>query len=65
MVHLTNECRIPFGIYKGTPLKALPPGYLLFLLEKKRLFGQYREYAEKNKVALEAEKKRAMKERHR
>jgi uncharacterized protein (DUF3820 family) len=65
MVHLTGESRITFGMYRGTKLKDLPPGYLLFLLDKKKLFDQhYIEYVEKNKATLEAEKKRAMKARY-
>jgi hypothetical protein len=65
MVHLTKESAIGFGAYIGTKLKDLPPGYLLFLYEKKKLFGAIKDYVEQNKVALEAEKKRAMKERYR
>jgi hypothetical protein len=52
-------------MYRGTKLKDLPPGYLLFLLDKKKLFDQhYIEYVEKNKATLEADKKRAMKARY-
>lgn len=64
MVHLTGNCRIGFGMYRGTKLKDLPPGYLLFLHNKKKLFGAYKDYVEKNTEVLEAEKKRAMKERY-
>lgn len=65
MVHLTKECLISFGMYKGTKLKDLPAGYLLFLYEKKKLFGSYKAYVEKNKASLEADKKRVNREKSR
>lgn len=64
MVTLTGDSKIGFGKYVSTRLKDLPPGYLLFLYEKKKLFGAYKEYVEKQKAVLEAEKKRAMKDRY-
>jgi hypothetical protein len=65
MVHLTGENQITFGMYKGSKLKDLPPGYLIGLYTKKKLFGAVKDYVEKNKVKLEADNKRAMKERYR
>lgn len=65
MVHLTRDSRITFGIHIGTKLKDLPPGYLLFLYNKKLLFGDYKDYVEKNKANLEEEKKQAMRNRSR
>lgn len=65
MVHLTGHNQITFGMYKGSKLKDLPPGYLLSLYTKKKLFGAVKDYVEKNKATLEAENKRAMKERYR
>lgn len=64
MVHLTRESRISFGLYIGTKLKDLPPGYLLNLYEKNILFGDYKGYVENNIDTLKEEKKRAMKERY-
>lgn len=64
MVHLTGETRISFGKYIGTQLRELPPGYLLYMYDKGYLFDDLKGYVDKNRTTLEAEKKRAMKDRY-
>ena len=56
---------MPFGEHKGKKLANVPAGYLLWAYDNIKLFDNMKQYIEKNKDALLAEKKRADKQMRR
>lgn len=55
---MTDKSLMPFGKYKNQPLIAVPPWYLLYILENFDLKGPLKAYIVYNKEALIIEKKR-------
>lgn len=57
MVHLTDQCCIQFGPFKGQKLANVPAWYLLKIREESWLHDNMKKYIDDNKAGLEAEKK--------
>jgi uncharacterized protein (DUF3820 family) len=52
---------MPFGKYKGQKLANVPAGYLLWLYDQKKLFGDLKNYVEENTPVLKFQKEQAEK----
>ena len=53
MILLNDHSPMPYGKYKGEPLKKVPPDYLLWLYYNDRASTGIKEYVERNIEALE------------
>jgi len=51
------ELIMPFGKYKGKPVKDIPFGYLLFLYDRNKLSGKIKTFAEENIPVLKFDKR--------
>lgn len=54
---LTDESLMPFGKYKGEKLANVPAGYLIWLYDNKKLFGDLKKYCEENIEVLKIQKR--------
>lgn len=52
---------MPFGKYKGEKLANVPAGYLLWLFDNGKAYGQLRDYIHENHDAIELEIKKECK----
>lgn len=48
---------MPFGQHKGEKLANVPAGYLIWLYDNKKLFGELKKYCEENNEVLKIQKK--------
>lgn len=55
MIILQDTDPMPFGKYKGTPMKEVPAYYLLWLWDNDRMSPSVEHYIEQNLEVLEAE----------
>ena len=55
---LTGRSLMLFGKYQGYELKDVPPGYLLWIYDNLALRDDLKEYIDRRRDSLEAEKKR-------
>jgi hypothetical protein len=62
---LTGRSLMLFGKYQGYELKDVPPGYLLWIYDNLTLRDDLKEYIEKRRDALEADKKRIERDQRR
>lgn len=63
---LTKESRLTIGkAHRGSQLKDVPAGYLLWLYDNQELSVQLKRYIEENKESLEAERRRVNKNLYR
>lgn len=62
---LTGRSLMLFGKYQGYEIKDVPPGYLLWIYDNLSLRDDLKEYIEKRRDSLEAEKKRIEREQRR
>lgn len=52
-----KEIIMPFGKHKGKFLNDIPHGYLIWLYDRNKLYGEIKSYAEKNIPILTFQKK--------
>lgn len=62
---LTGRSLMLFGKYQGYELKDTPPGYLLWIYDNLDLREDLKEYIDRRRDSLEAEKKRIERDQRR
>lgn len=52
---MTDIDKITFGVHKGKRLIDVPAGYLLWLLDNNKCYGDLKKYIEDNKQVLQSQ----------
>lgn len=54
-MEIPDSTIMPFGKYKGVKFANIPASYFMFLYEKRRCFGELKQYIKENLEAFEKE----------